>query len=59
MARVVLDRFHTKPLEMIGGFLNTLLVLGGLTILSLMVFRGLRREDGDSVSQHKHLPHVE
>jgi hypothetical protein len=28
-------------------------VLGGLTILSAIVFRGLKSDDGDAVSQHK------
>lgn len=30
-----------------------ILVLGGLTILSAIVFRGLKSDDGEAVSQHK------
>jgi EmrB/QacA subfamily drug resistance transporter len=53
------DRFHTSAPEMIGGIHKAFLVLGGLTIFSSIVFCGLQREDGDSVSQYKPLPHVE
>ena len=38
---------------MIGGIHKALLCLGGLTLLSTMVFAGLKREDGDAVSEHK------
>ena len=33
------------------------LALGGLTILSALVFRELRNDDGDAVSQHHVLQH--
>jgi len=52
------DRYHTSASEMIHGIHKAFLVLGGMTILSSMVFRELRKEDGDSVSQHKALQHV-
>jgi EmrB/QacA subfamily drug resistance transporter len=44
---------HSDPLQMIHGIHEALLVLGGLTILSTIVFSGLKADDGDSVSQHK------
>jgi EmrB/QacA subfamily drug resistance transporter len=52
------DRFHTSAPEMVHGIHKAFLVLGGMTILSSMVFHELRKEDGDSVSQHKALQHV-
>jgi len=53
------DRFHSSPAEMIHGIHNAFLVLGGLTVLSTVIFAGLKKEDGDSVSQHKPLEHPE
>jgi hypothetical protein len=50
------DRFHASAAEMIHGIHRAFLVLGGLTILSTMVFVGLRSGDGDIVSQHKVMP---
>jgi EmrB/QacA subfamily drug resistance transporter len=47
------DRFRANPLEMIHGIHLAFLALGGLTILSTVVFRELRNGDGDKVSQHK------
>jgi hypothetical protein len=38
---------------MIHGIHQAFLVLGGLTVLSAIVFRELKNEDGDTVSQHK------
>ena len=46
------DRFHSDPAEMIRGLHHALIALGGLTILSALVFRELRPDDGDGVSQH-------
>jgi EmrB/QacA subfamily drug resistance transporter len=46
------DRFHTSAPEMIHGIHEAFLVLGGLTVLSAVVFRELRSDDGASVSQH-------
>ena len=53
------DRFRSTPTEMIHGIHSALLCLGGLTILSTLVFSDLQAEDGDSVSQHKSPEHVE
>lgn len=47
------DRFNANPPEMIHGVHQAFLVLGGLTILSTLVFRNLKRDDGNAVSQHK------
>lgn len=38
---------------MIHGIHQAFLVLGVATIVSTMVFRGLRSDDGGSVSQHR------
>ena len=50
-AVLIPDRFHSNPAEMIHGVHGALLALGGLTILSSLVFRELRPGDGASVSQ--------
>jgi EmrB/QacA subfamily drug resistance transporter len=52
------DRFHTNAPEMIHGIHRAFLVLGGLTVLSAIVFRELKKEDGDTVSLHKVPQHV-
>jgi EmrB/QacA subfamily drug resistance transporter len=52
------DRFHTTAPEMIHGIHQAFLVLGGWTILSAIVFRELKTDDGNTVSLHKVLPHV-
>jgi MFS family permease len=52
------DRFHTSAPEMIRGIHRAFLVLGGLTILSSLVFRELQKEDGDNVSLHRMAQHV-
>ena len=46
------DRFHSDPSQMIHGVHQAFIVLGGLTVLSTIVFRELKNNDGDSVSQH-------
>jgi MFS family permease len=46
------DRFHSSGPQMIHGIHVAFLVLGALTILSSLVFRELRKEDGDNVSRH-------
>jgi len=46
------DRFHTDPQEMIHGLHQTFFVLGGLTLLSTIVFGELRADDGEKVSRH-------
>jgi hypothetical protein len=49
------DRFHSNPSEMIHGIHEAFLFLGGLTILSAIVFYRLKRGDGENVSQQKDL----
>jgi hypothetical protein len=41
--------------EVVRGIHKAFWLLGGLTILSTIVFRSLRSGDGDDVSQHKTL----
>ncbi len=53
------DRFHTSAPEMIHGIHQTFLVLGSWTVFSAFVFRELKSDDGDTVSQHKAIQHVE
>jgi len=52
------DRFHSSAPQMIHGIHQAFFVLGGLTILSTIVFRELKSTDGDKVSQHKILHHA-
>jgi EmrB/QacA subfamily drug resistance transporter len=52
------DRFHSSGPEMIHGIHEAFLVLGGLTVLSTLIFAELRSGDGDNVSQHKALEHA-
>ena len=52
------DRFHSTAPQMIQGIHRAFLVLGGLTVLSTMVFRELKGTDGETVSQHKILQHA-
>jgi EmrB/QacA subfamily drug resistance transporter len=44
---------RSNPVEFIHGIHTALMVLGGFTILSTIIFRHLRSGDGDNVSQHK------
>ncbi len=46
------DRFHADPQQMIHGLHQTFFVLGGLTLLSTIVFWELHADDGENVSQH-------
>jgi EmrB/QacA subfamily drug resistance transporter len=57
-ALFVPDRFHTSAPEMIVGIHKAFLVLGGLTVLSAVVFRELKKDDGDNVSRHSVLEHA-
>jgi EmrB/QacA subfamily drug resistance transporter len=59
VALFIPDRFHTSAAEMIQGIHRAFLVLGGLTVLSTAIFWDLKSGDGDSVSQHKIVPHAE
>ena len=52
------DRFYSSASEMIHGIHQAFLVLGGLTVLSAIVFRELKDDDGDVVSQHKVVQHA-
>jgi len=45
------DRFHSDPSQMIHGIHLAFFALGGLTILSALVFAGLRSDDGVNVSR--------
>jgi EmrB/QacA subfamily drug resistance transporter len=47
------DRFHSTAPEMIHGIHRAFWVLGGLTVLSTIVFSGLKSGDGDVVSRQK------
>ncbi|WP_263354969.1 DHA2 family efflux MFS transporter permease subunit [Acidicapsa acidisoli] len=44
---------QSGPTEMIHGIHKALIALGGLTIVSTIVFLSLKREDGDTVSHQK------
>ena len=46
-------RVHTNPGEMIHGIHEALVVLGGFTVLSTLIFHRLKSGDGSSVSQQK------
>jgi EmrB/QacA subfamily drug resistance transporter len=46
---------HSNPAEMIHGTHEALVALGILTIVSTIVFRSLKKGDGDDVSQHAEL----
>jgi EmrB/QacA subfamily drug resistance transporter len=45
------DRYRASPVEFIHGLHRAFFVLGGMTVLSTLVFRELRRDDGGAVSQ--------
>ncbi len=47
------NRARSNPVEMIHGVHEAFLVLGAFTILSTIIFRKLRRGDGQNVSQQK------
>ena len=49
------DRYRSNPLQFIHGIHRAFFVLGGMTILSTIVFRELKRGDGDAVSQGNQL----
>jgi MFS family permease len=48
-------RSQSNPAEMIHGTHAALVALGTLTIVSTIVFRSLKKGDGDDVSQHAEL----
>jgi MFS family permease len=49
------DHYRSNPQQFIHGIHRAFFVLGGMTILSTFVFRGLKKGDGDAVSQGKEL----
>ena len=49
------DRFVPMPAQMIHGIHKAFFVLGGMTVLSTFIFGGLKRGDGDAVSQRTEL----
>jgi EmrB/QacA subfamily drug resistance transporter len=49
------DHSRSNPAQFINGIHRAFFVFGGMTILSTMVFRSLKRGDGGSVSQQKQL----
>jgi MFS family permease len=52
------DRFHSNAPQMIHGIHNAFFVLGGITVLSTVVFRELKSTDGETTSRHKVLQHA-
>jgi EmrB/QacA subfamily drug resistance transporter len=52
------DRFHSNAPQMIHGIHSAVFVLGGITILSTIVFSELKSTDGSSTSQHKTVQHA-
>jgi EmrB/QacA subfamily drug resistance transporter len=52
------DRFHTSAPQMIHGIHLTFLILGGWTIVSSYIFLDLKKDDGNTLSLHKALPHA-
>jgi EmrB/QacA subfamily drug resistance transporter len=53
------DRFRAAPDELVRGMHHAFLLLGALTIVSAVVFRGLRENDGANVSLHGAKPVIE
>jgi len=46
------DRFHSNASQMIHGIHNAFFVLGGITVLSTIVFSELKSVDGENTSRH-------
>jgi EmrB/QacA subfamily drug resistance transporter len=53
------DRLHSNAPEMIHGIHYGFFVLGGLTILSTLIFGELKSLDGNTTSQHRVLEHAD
>jgi len=53
------DRLHSNAPQMIHGIHSAVFVLGGITILSTIVFSELKTTDGSTTSQHKILQHAD
>jgi hypothetical protein len=47
------DRFRANPVQFIHGIHRAFFVLGAMTLLSTIVFRELKKGDGDIVSRQK------
>jgi len=47
------DRFHATSPQIVHGIHLACFALGALTVLSTLLFRTLKADDGDNVSQHK------
>jgi EmrB/QacA subfamily drug resistance transporter len=52
-AMFIPDRFNSDSEQMIHGIHLAFLILGAMTIVSVIVFRRLRSDDGNAISQHK------
>jgi hypothetical protein len=52
-ALFVPDRAHSSPYEIVHGIHMAFLMLGVFTVLSALLFRQLKANDGDSMSLHK------
>ena len=51
------DRFHASQQDMIHSIHEALVVLGGMTVVSTAIFRGLQADDGGAVSRHEVVGH--
>ena len=49
------DKYRSNPAQFTHGIHRAFFVLGGMTILSTIVFRELKSGDGDAVSQRKEI----
>ena len=46
-------KLHLSSEQMVSGLHKTFIILGAITIVTALIFRGLKEEDGENVSQHK------
>jgi EmrB/QacA subfamily drug resistance transporter len=58
IALFIPDRLHSSAPQMIHGIHGAFFVLGGITVLSTLVFRELKSTDGDTTSRHGVLQHA-
>src|SRR5450755_2625998 len=49
------DRFRSNPVEFIRGIHRAFFVLGGMTLVSTIIFRELKQGDGDDVSHREEI----
>jgi hypothetical protein len=47
------DRAHAGSMQIVHGIHHAFVVLGAVTVVSASIFAGLRRDDGDNISEHK------